>query len=225
MLIAERLSLTGKLARTVAHEVRNPLTSLSLALEQLKDEMPAHDESMTLYTDVMARNITRIEQLIGELLNSSKPKELNVELTDVLEVLEETISLTIDRVNLNQMKLERKFCDLPRILLDREKMKIAFINIIVNAIEAMRAGEGILQIETRHANGFVTIVFADNGKGIAKQDLDKLFDPFFTDKVGGMGLGLTSTKNILTSHNASLDVQSTLAVGTSFIIGFKLPDS
>jgi PAS domain S-box-containing protein len=226
LLIAERLSMTGKIARTIAHEVRNPLTNLNLALEQLKDEMPMENESATLYADIIERNADRIEQLITEMLDSSRPKELNLELTPISDVLDDTISLTVDRLNLNRMKLEKKFDkDLPRILVDREKIKIAFLNIIINAVEAMQPGKGVLRIGTYQKDGRLVVSIVDNGKGIAPDEIEKLFDPFFTGKQGGMGLGLTSSKNIFNSHNAVIEVTSQVLVGTSFHIYFKLPDS
>jgi PAS domain S-box-containing protein len=225
MIIAERLSMTGKIARTIAHEVRNPLTNLNLALEQLKDEMPKDNESVKLYSDIIERNAGRIEQLIGEMLNSSKPKELHLELTPISDVIEETIGLTIDRMNLNQIKLEKTYAeDLPRVLLDKEKIKIALLNIIINAVEAMESGKGVLKINTSLVDGSIIITISDNGKGIAPEDIEKLFDPFHTAKQGGMGLGLTSTKNILSSHSAEVEVKSKLQEGTSFFIYFKLPE-
>ncbi len=225
MLVAERLSMTGKLARTIAHEVRNPLTNLNLALDQLKDEMPSDNESVKLYSDIIERNANRIEQLIGEMLSSSKPRELNLELVDVNELVEDALQLTIDRLNLNQMKLEREFTpDLPRIFVDREKIKIAIVNIVVNATEAMQPERGVLRIATEHKPGMLNLVISDNGKGIPFDDIEKLFDPFFTAKQGGMGLGLTSTKNILDSHSAQIDVSSTVGAGTSFTITFKLAE-
>lgn len=224
MLIAEKLSMTGKIARTIAHEVRNPLTNLNLALEQMKDEMPKDNESVKLYSDIIERNAARIEQLIGEMLNSSKPKELNVELVRIPDVIEETLALAVDRLKLNQMKLETVFDDeLPRVLLDKEKIKIALLNIFINATEAMEAGKGLLQVQVKKSGRYIIVTVADNGKGIAPEDIEKLFDPFYTAKQGGMGLGLTSTKNILSSHNADIDVTSIVNGGTTFSISFKLP--
>jgi PAS domain S-box-containing protein len=224
MLIAERLSMTGKIARTIAHEVRNPLTNLNLALDQLKDEMPSESPSVKVYSDIIERNANRIEQLIGEMLSSSKPRDLNLELVTVSEVLDETLLLTIDRLNLNRMKLEKNYTpDLPRILVDKEKIKIALLNIIINATEAMEAERGVLKIATEMRDGFLLISIADNGKGIPPEEIEKLFDPFYTGKQGGMGLGLTSTKNILDSHTASVEVTSVPKQGTTFTIYFKMP--
>ncbi len=223
MIVAERLSLTGKIARTIAHEVRNPLTNVNLALDQLRKEIPDGNDSATLYGDIIERNVNRIEQLVGEMLNSSKPKELHLELSSMSDVLDEAVGLALDRVKLNQMQLQRHYAnDLPRMLMDKEKIKIALLNIIINAIEAMMPGKGVLKVFATVNNGLLTLAIQDNGKGISDADLGKLFDPFFTAKASGMGLGLTSTKNILNSHCAELDVKSELNSGTTFYITFKI---
>lgn len=225
MLIAERLSLTGKIARTIAHEVRNPLTNVNLALDQLRKEIPDGNDSAVLYGDIIERNVNRIEQLVGEMLNSSKPKELHLELISMSDVLDEALALALDRIKLNQMELHRHYAnDLPRMLIDKEKIKIALLNILINAIEAMTPGKGCLKIDATVNNRILTLAIHDNGKGISDSDLGKLFDPFFTAKHNGMGLGLTSTKNILNSHYAHIDVQSQLNVGTTFYISFKLEE-
>jgi PAS domain S-box-containing protein len=223
MLTAERLSLTGKIARTLAHEVRNPLTNLNLALDQLRDELPKNNNSVNLYSDIIERNANRIEQLVGEMLNSSKPKKLQLELISIDEIVEATLALAVDRIELNQIQLQKNYQPhLPRILVDKEKIQIALLNIIINAIEAMELGKGILNIGTSLIDQTITVAISDNGKGIASADLGKLFDPFFTAKQNGMGLGLTSTKNILNSHNAKIEVKSKVGEGTTFFIHFKL---
>ncbi len=223
MIEAERLAMTGRMARIVAHEIRNPLTNLNLALEHLKDEMHPATESVRLYSDIIQRNANRIEHLVGDMLNSSKPNELQLNLESVNEVLEETITLAIDRISLKEIKLERSFAEnLPRIFVDKEKIKIALINIIINAIEAMTAKEGILSVQTIQNNNIIIISITDNGKGISEDELEKLFEPFFTAKPSGLGLGLTSTKNILDSHNADIHVSSEFGKGTTFNIQFIL---
>lgn len=221
LLQAERLSTTGKIARTIAHEVRNPLTNLNLAIDQLKDEFTAN-ENTKVYTDILDRNLARIEELISELLRSSRPKELQLSKTPLGEVLNETLDLIKDRINLNEMTLVNKLSDhLPDVLVDKELVKIALVNIMVNAIEAMEPGVGVLSISTEKEDGCIVLVIADNGKGIPSEELEKLFDPFYSAKQGGMGLGLTSTQNILNSHKIEIEVQSKLGVGTSFYITFN----
>jgi PAS domain S-box-containing protein len=225
MLLAERLSMTGKIARTIAHEVRNPLTNLTLALDQLKDEIPDKNESVRLYSDIIQRNANRIEELIGEMLNSSRPKDLDLALVPLQDIVEETLSMATDRINLNQIKLEKNIQGgLPRLLADKEKLKIALLNIIINAVEAMQPAKGVLKLDAKLSDGLGVITIADNGKGIELENLEKLFDPFYTNKEGGMGLGLTSTKNILNSHSATVEVKSKVNEGTTFYIYFKLPE-
>ncbi len=228
MLIAERLSLTGKIARTIAHEVRNPLTNLSLAMDQLREEMPANNETAKLYADIIERNAKRIEQLVEEMLNSSRPRELHLELTNVKEIVEAAILQAIDRIKLKEIDLQTNYKngnDLPRILMDGAKIQIALLNIIINAVEAMIPGQGVLIITISVHDKIVTVSISDNGIGIAASDVGKLFDPFFTGKPTGMGLGLTSTKNILNSHNARVEVESELNKGTTFHIHFRLAES
>jgi PAS domain S-box-containing protein len=226
MLLAERLSTTGIIARTIAHEVRNPLTNVTLALGELMDELPDHNQSIKLYHDIIDRNVNRINQLIDEMLNSSRPEELNLTLIDINEVLEEAIALAKDRMHLAQIKLEREFAsNLPSLLVDLEKVRTAFLNVIINGLEAMQPGKGILKIVTTLSEGHIIVAIIDNGKGLSLEALDKLFDPFYTNKENGMGLGLTSTQNILNSHNATVDVKSKIDEGTTFIVSFKLAET
>jgi len=107
------------------------------------------------------------------------------------------------------------------VMLDREKVKIAFANIIVNAIEAMEEGRGLLQITTERALHKLVISIRDNGYGISPDHLNKLFEPYFTSKPGGMGLGLASTLNIIQSHGGTIDVESQQGVGTTFYLTFN----
>ena len=212
--------MTGQIARRMAHEVRNPLTNLNLALEQLREEVIDEDDT-ALYFDIIRRNADRIEQLITEMLKSSKPKQLNPEVRNINEVLDEALEMTEDRIKLRGIKLVRDFEeDLPLVSLDKEQLKTAFLNIIINAIEAMKEQEGVLTVATSSNSESVMVYIEDNGKGIPREEIKKLFDPFFTGKKGGMGLGLTSTQNIINSHHARIHVESELGKGTTFKIHF-----
>jgi signal transduction histidine kinase len=159
------------------------------------------------------------------MLTSSKPEKLHLELVNPREIVEGVIALAADRIKLNQVKLHVNHQpELPRILIDPNKIQIALLNIITNAIESMPLENGILNIRTSLVDKIITIEIKDNGKGIPAANISKLFDPFFTEKHGGMGLGLTTTKNILVSHSAQIDVKSELTKGTSFYIRFKLAE-
>jgi PAS domain S-box-containing protein len=224
MMVAEKLSMTGKLARTIAHEIRNPLTNLNLALDNLKEGISERDEEIVLYTDIIQRSSTRIETLIGDLLNSSKPKELQLELSSLHRLLDDVLELVRDRANLRGIRIvEELEEEIPRIFVDREKLSIALVNILLNGIEAIEHLEGKLKVKTELRGNSIFLIIADNGQGIEKDDLRKIFDPFYTSKPDGTGLGLTSSLNILSSHNASIQVSSTVGKGTSFEIEFPLP--
>lgn len=216
----EKLIMTGNIARSIAHEVRNPLTNINLALEQFSVELPEND-TLDIYFDIIKRNTQRINQLITQMLNSSKPFQLNLEKHNLNHVLDKTLKLAEDRMKLMDVQLEKRYDQhLDEILIDREKISVAFLNIITNAIEAVKSGEGKITIETWEQDDKQYVKICDNGIGIEKEDLSKLFDAFHTGKRGGMGLGLTSTENIINSHKAKISVDSTVGKGTFFTIIF-----
>ncbi len=220
LLIAEKLTMTGKIARSIAHEVRNPLTNLSLSLEQLKEELPQDDEYISMYTDIIGRNVERISQLITEMLNSSKPRELDRQPQSLNDVVRDTLHRVSDRLKLRSMQLITDLSDDDcTALLDREQIKTALINILINAVEAMEIGVGRLIVRTRCIEpDQISIQIEDNGSGIPEENRKRLFDPFFTGKASGMGLGLTTTQNIVNSHRGTIEVESEVNRGTVFRI-------
>lgn len=223
ILWAEKLSMTGKIARSIAHEVRNPLTNLTLALEQLKDEVPEEVEDAELYFKIIKRNAERIGTLVTELLNSSKPKSLQLKSQPINDVVKEALKLVKDRIKLQNMTLKEVYDkSLPDIALDKDQIKVALLNIFINAIEAMKPDAGKLVVSTYREEEDVILRVTDNGKGIPKENLNKLFEPFFTAKKGGMGLGLTTFQNIIQSHMGKVKVTSQLGEGTSFYISFPV---
>lgn len=224
LVLAEKLSMSGKIARTIAHEIRNPLTNLTLALEQLKDEIPEEVEDAELYFSIISRNAERINNLISELLESSKPKDLKLVPESLNDVVLEAIGLVADRLKLRNIKLTKRLSpDLPKVPLDVNQFKVAALNLLVNAVEAVKAESGKLTVTTLWAEEAIQLKIADNGKGIPAEELDKLFEPFYTAKKGGMGLGLTTVQNIIQSHKAGIHVASTQGKGTTFTIKFTQP--
>lgn len=216
----EKFAVTGRISRTIAHEVRNPLTNINLAAEQLRSEMTASDDTNILF-DMISRNSNRINQLISDLLNSTRTTELNHEKSSINGLIDSSLQLAQDRISLKQIKVVKDYdpdvCD---ILADPEKIKIAFLNLIVNAIEAMNE-HGILHITTQTKNNKCVTIIKDNGKGMNRADVGRLFEPYFTTKEKGSGLGLTNTQNIILSHNASISAESEPGKGTSFTISFN----
>lgn len=220
-LLAEKSASTARLARTLAHEVRNPLTNIHLSLDQLEPELV--DEDLKLFTDIIRRNSLRINTLITELLESFKSQETVLTSTSIIELIEKALNESIDRINLKKIKLIKHFGEDCRLNLDESKIKIALINLIINAVEAMEVEKGQLTIQTKIQSGYCFVTIKDNGVGISPENLNRLFEPYFTLKTNGLGLGLAATLTILQSHNARVEVESELGVGTTFTIAFPLP--
>jgi signal transduction histidine kinase len=129
--------------------------------------------------------------------------------------------MTLDRINLQQVLLQTEFPDSPlEVSANKAKLTIAFTNIILNAIEAMEAGKGELMVSIAASASHYTITISDNGSGIPEEYIPKLFEPFFTLKKNGVGLGLAAAHSILQSHNARVEVESQLNKGTNFRIHF-----
>lgn len=219
----DRLALTGKIARTVAHEVRNPLTNVKLALEQLREEPLPEEGDAALYLDIIQRNADRISGLITEMLESSKPRMLTLGPCQPHVLLNDVADLVRDRIGLQRMQLHVEAAtDLPAIGIDRAQARLALLNISVNAIEAMEPGKGVLHLSADRDGGAVIIRIADNGKGIPKDRIGELFEPFVTGHDGGMGLGLTTARSILNSHAVHMGVESEEGVGTTFVLRFPV---
>jgi len=221
LMKTEKLAVAGRIARTIAHEVRNPLTNINLAISQLKEEMESLPGELNLYVDIVKRNSDRINQLITELMNSSRPSEMEMIVYPVNKLLDDTLNWALDRIRLKSIVLTKDYSpeDL-RIRVDVPKMKTALLNIIINAVEAMATTNGMLTLRSGVIGNKCRIEIEDNGHGISKENLEKLFDPFFSVKEKGMGLGLTATQNIILTHNATIDVKSELGKGTRFILVF-----
>ncbi len=217
---AEKLAVTGTIARSIAHEVRNPLTNINLSIEHL-DGSTQEDHEM--YVDIIRRNSERINQLITELLNSSKQTELKLARCSANKLLDDTLALATDRLQLKEIKLEKDYSNSDvEILVDADKIKTALLNLIINAVEAMETGTGVLIVGSAINNQRCIFTISDNGSGIEPENLKKLFEPFFSKKSKGMGLGLTATQNIILTHQGTIDVASEPAKGTTFTIGFPI---
>lgn len=220
----EKFAATGRIARTMAHEVRNPLTNIALASEQIK-EIVSESEEAELLLEMIGRNVNRINQLVSDLLHSTRFAQLDFSLADMNEVLDETLILAKDRIDLNGVKVEKFYEKVPcMVLVDREKIKLALLNIIVNGIEAMTKTTGVLQIRTRKQADKCVIDIHDNGAGMDEETIQKLFEPYFTSKMKGNGLGLTNTQNIIFNHKGSITVRSKPEQGSSFIIALNIAD-
>jgi signal transduction histidine kinase len=169
--------------------------------------------------EMINRNSTRINLLITDLLNSTKFTDLVYQKISVNQLLDETLELAHDRIQLKNITLLKNYSgDICDIAVDIERIKIAFLNIIVNAIEAMEPGKGILQLKTLSKDDKCVVLISDNGPGIAEESQSKIFEPYFTNKPKGTGLGLTNTQNIILNHKGHIAFESKKGEGTTFTI-------
>lgn len=217
----EKLRSTAMLLRTLAHEVRNPLTNINLSVEQLKPEINSEDAN--IYLDIIARNCGRIDGLISELLDLSRPAEISLQKTGLQDIIDATLAAASDRISLKNIRLELAYPDRPAfVMADKDKLKIALLNILINAVEAVPAQSGVINISILDEQGQqYKVLINDNGGGIPEENISRIFEPYFTSKTNGFGLGLAATWNILQSHRAGVDVTSQLGEGTSFMLTFE----
>ena len=214
----EKFAATGRIARTIAHEVRNPLTNINLATSQLKTDISVTDENLLYLFEIMERNSNRINKLISDLLHSTKFSELNFTNVCINDLLDESLAMAKDRIELQQVTIEKQYDTSCHLHVDKEKIKIAFLNIIINAIEAMEPDKGVLKISTKAEEGYCIVTITDNGTGMDEMEMSKLFEPYFTSKPNGNGLGLANTQNIIFNHKGTIHVSSSIGKGTIFNI-------
>ncbi len=215
---SSKIAMTYRLARTLAHEIRNPLTNITLAVNQLEDEIPKNEESQ-LYIGIIERCTVRIDKLIDQLLKSSEQKSLKNTSCDIVSIVNEALDGARDRAKLLNIVLELDFEDdnLPYFC-DGAKLKIAVSNIITNAIESIEKDSGKVIVGTYKEEDYLCIYIEDNGVGMTEEQKKTLFDPFSTSKKKGVGLGLTDTLATISEHNGQIEVESEEGLGSTFTI-------
>lgn len=218
----EKLNVISHIARTIAHEVRNPLTNINLSLEQLKNDILEKNETLDMYFDIISRNCERINTLISELLNATKPALLEPVRTSLNEITEQAISMAEDKLKGKEINLEKDFSrESTEVNIDSNKVKLAIFNILLNAIDAVENKKGNIQIKTLTQKDNCVLTITDNGSGINKENLKKIFDPFYSGRSHGTGLGLTASQNIILNHKGKIEVESEEGSGTKFTITFN----
>lgn len=220
----ERLAAIGELAAGIAHEIRNPLASISGSMQVLDKELDLKDEDKHLM-EVALKETERLNSIITEFLIFARPIQLNPKPCSINELLTETISLAKKskeyKDNIEILTVFQE--DGMDITIDPDKIKQVFWNLLINAFQAMPDG-GRLQIETkkRISQKSLEIVFEDNGEGIKRKNLEKIFYPFFTTKCSGSGLGLAVVQRILEEHKGNIEVMSSVGMGSHFTVSLPL---
>lgn len=216
----DRMAAIGELSAWIAHEIRNPLASLSGSIQVLKENLNPVEENTHLI-EIALRETERLNLIVGDFLNYARPRPLSLELCDINSLIEDTISLLKNSKEFHEGIRINKNTDNVKIeaLLDRNQMKQVFWNLSLNAVQSMQNG-GELTIDSREKtqDSTIEITFKDTGVGIKKEDLDYIFFPFFSTKEGGSGLGLAIAYRIIEDHKGKIKVESELGKGTTFRI-------
>jgi len=218
LIRSEKLAALGQLAAGIAHEIRNPLTSINILIHSLTKNFPCED-SHREDLNVIEEEIDRINEILDRFLRFAKPAPPLLERTEVAPIFEETLQLIRPRMEKQRVHVQKEFQDLPMILMDREQMKQVALNLLLNAVQAMPKG-GTLMLRGRNSKDgqWITISIQDSGVGIPNEHMNKLFNPFFSTKEGGIGLGLSIAHRIIDQHHGKIEVQSDPGKGTLFTI-------
>jgi len=216
-LLAEKFEATQRFVKMLTHEIRNPLNNILLSLDGLGTNDHTNQET---YTDIIKRNSLRINDLIGQLLQSFKKVDIDLQEVDFNKLIQGSLVAVYDRFTLKGITMKKQIADGIIIKADEEKLKLALINFFVNAIEAMEENKGVLSIIAVQKIDTIDLIIEDNGCGMDESQKQRLFEPYFTTKKTGVGLGLSSTLAILRSHNATVEIESEVNKGTRFTISF-----
>ena len=213
---ADRLTALGELSAGMAHEIRNPLGSIRGAAEILNDAL-SEDSRCGEFGQILIDEVDRLNQIVENYLNFARPtkNQQNTFKPDV--VLDEVIHLTSPQAVKNKVQMHWEKTLLPPALGDTVQFKQVFLNLILNALQAMADG-GDLWIESAFTGDAITLIFRDSGPGIPDESLTKIFDPFFTTKSNGTGLGLAITYRIIKSYRGKISVKNSLNGGAEFTV-------
>jgi len=219
LIQAAKMSSLGRLAAGVAHELNNPLGGITLYADLLLEDM-RKDEPRRVTVEKIVQQTSRCRRIVQDLLAFARPSGSTARRVDVNSVLREAMSVLKDQEMFHNVEARWELAEeLPRILADPDELRQAFVNIVLNAVEAMH-GKGVLSFGTCRGEEAesVVVTISDTGCGIPEGDIEHLFEPFFTTKDGGTGLGLPITYGIVERHNGSIEVKSEVDKGTTFRI-------
>ncbi len=222
MMQQDKLASIGRLSAGVAHEINNPLTTIlttaMLIQEDLDPENPMYEELETITNETL-----RCRKIVSSLLDFARQTKTVKTKYNINDIIDECVRLTRKQAEFKDIKILKSVSDnVPELLLDKEQMQQALINLILNAADATEPGGRIeVSSDTMSDNRFVTVTVSDTGKGIAEEVIDKIFEPFFTTRKMGTGLGLAITHGIIGRHGGDISVRSRPERGTTFTI--RLP--
>jgi PAS domain S-box-containing protein len=221
--VSERLAALGRITAGVAHEVKNPLNSMRLWLENLKESLPAESDGASRQAvQVLDKEIDRLDAVVKRFLDFTRPMDIRLEATQLAELLKEVLEVAQPQLQKSNIQLAQLLpIDVPEVYVDRALLKQAVLNLLLNAAEAMPSG-GQLRLVLSRRGEMAEITVGDTGKGIPPENRQKIFQLFFTTRPGGSGIGLASTFRIVQLLNGSIDFTSEVGRGTTFRIELPL---
>ena len=221
--VSERLAALGRITAGVAHEVKNPLNSMRLWLENLRETLPPEaDGNATQAVQVLDKEIDRLDAVVKRFLDFTRPMEVRLEATQLSDLLKEVVEVARPQLQKSHIHVAQLLpIDVPEVYVDRALLKQAVLNLVLNAGDAMPDG-GQLRLVLSRRGEMAEITVEDTGKGIPPENRQKIFQLFFTTRPGGSGIGLASTFRIVQLLNGSIDFTTELGKGTRFRIELPL---
>jgi signal transduction histidine kinase len=222
----ERLAALGHLAAEVAHEVRNPLNAISMGLQRIQREFPPAEtaayQEFSDITAVIRDEVRRLNQTIEDFLKLARPIKLHPQLCHIDGLLKELETLIKEAAQTQDVQWRVSAApQLPALLVDPDLLRQALLNLILNALQAVPPG-GRVSLEADTVPGQLCLRLHDTGSGIEPQALERIFDPYFTTKAAGTGIGLTIAQQIVQAHGGHIDVTSTVGQGSTFTVWLPL---
>lgn len=223
---SEHLSQIGQLASGIAHEVRNPLNMVNLSIDHIRskyqpDDIHAREEFLGILSGIKGE-IYRLNGMISNFLDYGKPVKLNIAPESLAESLDEVLNLAAEKVREQNVVVQKNYqVPLPAVPMDKRQMKTCFMNLVLNALQAMPEG-GKLTVEILSNQETVVVKIKDSGVGIDPENAVKIFEPYFTTKEAGIGLGLALTKRIIEEHGGLIQIDSGENIGTEVLVELPL---
>jgi signal transduction histidine kinase len=222
LAVSERLAALGRVTAGVAHEVKNPLNSMRLWLENLRESLPGDPIASQDAVNILDKEIDRLDRVVKTFLDFTRPVEMHLQETELASLVGEVVALATPQIKRAKVQVEVEQAPGAVVArVDRELMKQALLNLILNACDAMSSG-GKLTLAVRRRGEVALISISDTGHGIAPENHRKIFELFFSTRPGGSGLGLATTFRIVQLHSGSIDFQSVMGRGTSFFLELPL---